>query len=703
MTPRDQQGPASVLWAVERLDAAAVCRTILPYRLGAGRGDGEVRLGWIDATSFGIGIARGLGRLLGWRVEPLVFRLRDIRDPCGRQARMRMAHEDLFEVLDEIRAACGPAAFRGDGPARHRAAFILRRSMEYVWFAPDTVWRLMCLIQAAHWCSGGRPAVLFVSRRLWRPQTEAYARRWGVRLVDCGRLRRGWKQVLKDRFGEGRLRRMYHRMKARLRGVPVVRSAAEAGALRSSRPSIFVESYGHLQCDDPALYSDLFFWQASPLEGRDLVVGFGLPSDPVDAGRWAALRRHGMRAVGLHPGAVRTPEVPLFLGSGRLPRSTPPAEVPERLRGFFARQGAVYDDLLVSWRELFAATGTRVYLSWYKYDGRHYAIGDAVRSLGGVCALYQRAFETDPSPQTMVISDVFFGCSPFSAGVEAASGSRIPYYVVTGYLGDHRFALLKEPAAALRRRLREAGAERILAYFDENSTPDTRWDTGHDLTRENYRFILEKVLDDPRLGLVIKPKVAATLRRRLGPVAALLAEAEATGRCRVIESGRLHTHHPPALAALAADVAVHGHLCAVTAAFEAALTGTPTFLLDREGWPESPLARLGRDRFVFTEWETLWRACEEVWAGGPPPREWDGLLDQWDPFRDGRAAERMGAFLGWILDGFRRGGRREAVLAEAVGRYEAVWGRGRVLDVGGGTAEPIGGAPAESIASGGRP
>src|SRR6185503_2015501 len=98
---------------------------------------------------------------------------------------------------------------------------------------------------------------------------------------------------------------------------------------------------------------------------------------------------------------------------------------------------------------------------------------------------------------------------------------------------------------------------------------------------------------DKRFGLVLKPKVPKTLRARLGPVNHLLSRAIETGRCFVFEGGPIHSKFPPAVAALAADVAVNGHLCAPTAAFESALAGVPTLLMDREGWHVSPLYDLG--------------------------------------------------------------------------------------------------------------
>jgi len=223
-----------------------------------------------------------------------------------------------------------------------------------------------------------------------------------------------------------------------------------------------------------------------------------------------------------------------------------------------------------------------------------------------------------------------------------------------------------------------------MAFFDENSHDDARWFAGHEFMRDNYRFLLEKVLSEPWLGLVFKPKAPKTLRRRLGTVSQLLKKAEETGRCFVFEEGTLHGSYPPAIAALASDVAIHGHLCAATAGVEAALAGVPTLLMDREGWPQSKLYQLGKGKVVFNKWDDLWESCIEHWKFGPRKSDfgnWSGMLNKIDPFRDGRAAERIGTYLMWLLDGFKAGLPRETVLADAADRYCQIWGRDKVSEV----------------------
>ena len=54
------------------------------------------------------------------------------------------------------------------------------------------------------------------------------------------------------------------------------------------------------------------------------------------------------------------------------------------------------------------------------------------------------------------------------------------------------------------------------------------------------------------------------------------------------------------------------------------------------------------------------------------------MLDELDPFRDGRAAERMADYINWLLEGLNAGLSRDSAMAEAAERYSAQWGKDKV-------------------------
>jgi len=655
-----------------------------------------------EGSALGWRVARASWRLGGARPEPFEYRLVDVRDADGLSVRLRVAYQDWAKVQDAIMRQ--PlwqqvlAQARGQG---RRGAFLAKRVATMDKMARATWWRALLVVQISAWKRRieGRSmdrAVLWMESRPWMSTIIGYAAESGVEIAPYAPVRGVWQRA-RDLLPTA-VRRWLREWSLR-RGTGGVCSSSSQ-ALTAGDGRILVESHGQLNLKRPECHSDLFFWQTSPLSGSDLLLMFNQPHDPYDAPKREELEAYGIRAVVTDPRATTLTRAPRFApprvrGPGpRLPASA------HGLEGRWIRQELdAYHRVRAYWRELCRSQGVKIYLSWFKYNAMHCAIADALEELGGVTAMYQRAYDSHPSAETAVFLDVFFGFSRQAAEQERASGSVIPYFVTTGYLGDHRFPRLRQQAAALRWRLERQGAIRVLGLTDENSADDARWHTDHAFIRAHYAFVLERVLANPWLGLVIKPKVPATLRRRLGPVAELLRRAEATGRCVVYESGAVHGSYPPAAAALASDVVIHAHLCAGTAAMESALTGVPTLLMDGEGWAASPLYRLGPG-VVFTDWEALWKACEAHWrrpGGVPGFGDWTPMLDELDPFRDGRAAERMGTYLQWLLEGFRANRPRDAVLADAAQRYGQRWGADKILpiNIGNGQAPAAAQGPIE--------
>ena len=95
------------------------------------------------------------------------------------------------------------------------------------------------------------------------------------------------------------------------------------------------------------------------------------------------------------------------------------------------------------------------------------------------------------------------------------------------------------------------------------------------------------MIEEEWLGLIIKPKKPSLIHKKLGESSSLVDKAIGTGRCHIFLSTdeviKKNFIHPPALAALASDIAVHDSLVAGTAGVEAALTGTPTVFFDNYG------------------------------------------------------------------------------------------------------------------------
>ena len=332
---------------------------------------------------------------------------------------------------------------------------------------------------------------------------------------------------------------------------------------------------------------------------------------------------------------------------------------------------------------LFKKYGVKVFLSWNKYSNDHIAWSDAIKDNGGISVNWQMAFDGFCHAECLINSDIVFSYSKFSTEIDKKIKSKIKHNVIIGYPKDYAPALLIDTANQVRAKLKANGAKKIVFVIDENSIDDSRWHTGHELQRENYSFILEKVLEIPWLGVIFKPKRAINLRQRLGHIEKLLDKALVTGRCHIFEdSGRHTTSAPPILAGLAADVCIHGHLNAGTAALECAFEGKPTLLIDREGAPYSKLYDLPKGKVIFHDWPSAIDALIDHFNtpnGIDGFGDWSSIIDELDPFRDGLAAYRMGTYLKWLVDGFDKGIDREDIMSNAASKYKELWGEDKVI------------------------
>lgn len=639
-----------------------------------------------------------VAKVMSLPVEQLQFRFYDIRDDFGVPLWSKMASEHLANIQQQIleepifKEALGVEA----GNQIMQTHFT--KKVASSWRERDTsnLWRTVSLMQVLNWKLkqysnlSRAKKVLFLDQRIWFQALKRYASNFNIGLIPVKRIKVDLRRLIISFFGSVGIRWLRN-IFGLISSSMIKTKGPRKSNNKSERkgPHLAVEYYGQLNLDHPELYSDLFFWQNSALSGEDIILTFHLPTDPLDEQKYNEIRRHDMDAVILDSRARQTSLASLFCHKPKnikkaikINSKTIEAKwLQKEMHNYYAERSY--------WVDFFTQYSVKAHITWCKYDTHHCPRSDALRAIGGVSTIYQRSFEELPSVETTIAADVVFGFSQKNSMLERKSKSIIPYHVAVGYIGDHRIPLVQKHSNDLRRKLQKSGAKQIISFFDENSQDDVRWSAGHVFTQNNYAFLLEKVLSLPWLGLIIKPKVFSTLKRRLGPdITALLEEAEKTGRCCILGTGALHNSYPPVMTALASDLVIHGHLCAATAGLESALTGTPTLLIDLEKCPASVLYNLGKGKVVFDNWQQLWECYIEHInksdSGGVPGfGDWSSMLDEIDPFRDGRAAQRIGTYLKWILDGFRTGLKRETVLADAAVRYAEIWGQDKISEVKG--------------------
>ncbi len=336
-----------------------------------------------------------------------------------------------------------------------------------------------------------------------------------------------------------------------------------------------------------------------------------------------------------------------------------------------------YAERYAWWYDLFESTGIKVHVDNEDFAKSTVPEHAALRAAGGVSVSYQWSDLPFADIEVGTAADVYFTFGPAYEQIWADQRCDAQRIVQCGYITDHSFGPAREAAKELRERLQRAGAEYVVAYFDEN-TGDERLNPAKNATNEMmHRSWAEAVLADPTLAVVLKPKRPGTLFERLGDAGPVLREGMSTGRLVVLGEGTWSTDVFPVQAGLASDLAV-GHLLARTAVFECALAGVPSVFVDTEGLTSLP--EYSQDMLGSTLFPDLDSLLGAIRAHRADPGSVSGFgdLSRWlegrDPFMDGRASARMGEYIRALLGVFERGGTREAAIEAADRAYSEAWG-----------------------------
>lgn len=276
------------------------------------------------------------------------------------------------------------------------------------------------------------------------------------------------------------------------------------------------------------------------------------------------------------------------------------------------------------------------------------------------------------------LHQVYFAWGSQHVAVMEAAESCVDHILLSGCIvkgaypgsGDGR------SGQSHRSLVTEHGASRVLALFD-TSIGCERF----------YEFFLRRMIEDPHWGLLIKPKRTPSgtvpwLNQDLPELKGLYEEALATGRTTLLD-----WRMSPAEAAEAADFSVGIDIN--SAVVVAALAGHRAIHLDYVHLPDSPFSewasihRVGADRLVFNDPEKLWEKLNRYFdepEGEPNLGLMDNvLLEEIDPFQDGRAGERIGDYIRWCLGASDNHLDRDEALEFATQRYAEKWGEKSVV------------------------
>jgi hypothetical protein len=276
--------------------------------------------------------------------------------------------------------------------------------------------------------------------------------------------------------------------------------------------------------------------------------------------------------------------------------------------------------------------------------------------------------------------DVFFFWGQHDIQVALDSGCVSKHMLVSGcFLTGRSNPQARDDAQSLSSGLRKLGVDYVLAVFD-TSAP----------TPNFFRFLLEWLIEDPKLGLLIKSKQCTTWADVI-QLQGNTSLDDSFGELlqSALDTQRIHLMSPyasPGDAALVSDFTLGVGTASSSAV--AALQGGKVIFIDYERLdqgPQNPYAifhSLGPNRCVFYDLETLKQEILK-YASNPKSNPHLGdaspILHLLDSFCDSGASRRIAEYVEWYMEGLDRGfGRDEATLS-ATRKYAEKWGKDKVV------------------------
>jgi hypothetical protein len=268
------------------------------------------------------------------------------------------------------------------------------------------------------------------------------------------------------------------------------------------------------------------------------------------------------------------------------------------------------------------------------------------------------------------VEPVNFSWGKHDTRVLLGSGSRTKHMLISGcILGDNYDEQAQKLAKDFALELRSKGAKLVLSFFDNSFPP-----------RNIYRGFFKWLLEDPCLGLLIKSKGDIWSRIKADGLDGLVEQALKTGRIQILPSTA-----SPADAAIVSDFSV-GYL-SYSAIVTSALKGARVLYLENHEINESQkscctLDFLGPNRCVFNNFDSMKCAIQEYMENpnaNPNLGDVTPVLDDFDPFRDGKAGDRISEYISWYLEGVDKGGSRDDALNLATQKYADKWGADKVI------------------------
>ena len=276
--------------------------------------------------------------------------------------------------------------------------------------------------------------------------------------------------------------------------------------------------------------------------------------------------------------------------------------------------------------------------------------------------------------------DVFFLWGQHDTQIALDSGYVSNHMLISGcFLNGQSNPQARNEAQSVVSGFHKLGVDYVLTIFD-TSEP----------TPNFYRVFLEWLIEDPKLGLLIKTKAGNTwddLTKNQGST--LLDDSFGEILQHARETQRIHlmsSNVSPIDTALATDFSVA--IGSVSAIALAALKGGKVLFVDYERLDQSPqnpyttFHSLGHNRCVFYNPETLKQEVLKYAANpqsNPHLGDASSILHLLDSFSDNKGSRRIAEYVEWYMEGLTQGFSRDKATLLATKKYAEKWGKDKVV------------------------
>jgi hypothetical protein len=436
----------------------------------------------------------------------------------------------------------------------------------------------------------------------------------------------------------------------------------------------------HLKKRTEGFINDLFWWREKDIPGNRLVYMFNRPDISLSPDKAQIADSLGIETVALNRAAKqKNPIIPMTKKFHK--------PLLDRVRDFFFSfkiflQSLFFDEIRKSAmafliRQYAQATQLASFYRFLNIKGfldnsiirpDYYSLAacfsDSVR-FG-----YQKSCRNSAIYPGLQVEPVHFSWGKHDTNLLLGSGSITRHMLISGcILNDNCDEKAQKSAKDFALSLRDQGVSCILSFFDSSFPP-----------RNIYRKLLEWLIEDPQLGLLIKSKGHVWSGIQEDGLDGLVERAKKTGRIQALPSSS-----SPADAALVSDFSI-GYF-SYSAIVTSALKGARILYLSYERIEEPQksyctLHSLGPNRCVFNDFDSMKSAVIEYVKNpknNPDLGDVTPVLDHFDPFRDGKAGDRISEYVSWYLEGLDKGISRDDALNLATQKYADKWGADKVI------------------------